>query len=217
MGSRSVYRRWARLYDVLAGVPGVRSWREQAADALTLSAGDTVVEMGCGTGANVPYLRQRIGTGGQIVGVDATREMVQQADRHEDRVGHAIHYVQGDATRPPVASADALLATFVAGIFEKPGSVVRRWCDLVGPGGRVALLNFQRSDRPLAAPANIAFEAFVRISAPGGRLSLSSQAARFEKRIAAGREALREQTEETRVQTFGGGYVGLVSGRVAGR
>jgi len=215
MGSRSFYGRWAGLYDALAGLPGVRSWRAQAADALSPSAGDTVVEMGCGTGANVPSLRQGVGAEGRVVGVDVTRQMVERARRHDDRVGHNVHYLQADAARPPVASADALLATFVVGIFDEPGAVVRRWCDLVGPGGRVALMNFQRSDRWLAGPVNLAFEAFVRVSAPGGRLSRSSQAAAFERRVDAGRQALRERTEDTRFETFAGGYAGLLSGRVA--
>jgi ubiquinone/menaquinone biosynthesis C-methylase UbiE len=217
MGSRSFYGRWARLYDGLAGLPGVRSWRERAADALALSTGDTVVEMGCGTGANLPYLRERAGADGRVVGVDATREMVDRARRHDDRVGGAIQYLQGDAARPPVARADALLATFVVGIFDDPGPVVQQWCDLLDPGGRVALMNFQRSDRLLAGPVNLAFEAFVRVSAPGGRLSRSSQAAAFERRVRAGREALRERTEDVRFEAFAGGYVGLLSGRVGTR
>jgi len=66
---RGFYGRWARLYDLLATLPGVGSWRRQTVAALALDPDDTVVEMGCGTGANVPYLRQRV-SHGRIVGVD---------------------------------------------------------------------------------------------------------------------------------------------------
>jgi phosphatidylethanolamine/phosphatidyl-N-methylethanolamine N-methyltransferase len=213
-GPRAFYGRWARVYDALAVAPGVRSWRERAITALDLAPGDTVVEMGCGTGANVPALRDRIGPDGRVVGVDLTREMLERARGHENRTAPGIDYLQGDAAHPPVAGADAVLATFVVGIFSDPAAVVGAWCDLVGPGGRVALLNFQRSDRPLALPLNLAFEAFVRLSAPGGRLSRTSQAAAFEARVAAARASLTDRTEARRYESFAGGYLGVLSGRV---
>ena len=214
MDSRTFYGRWAGVYDLLAAAPGIRSWREAAAGALELVPGDTVAEMGCGTGANVPYLREHVGDVGRVIGVDATREMLVQGRGHPDRTGSGVHYLQADAAQPPVSAADAALATFVVGIFDDPAAVVRRWCGLVGSGGRVALLNFQRSDRTLAAPLNLAFEGFVRLSAPGGRLSRTSQAAVFEERVESARTALRERADRTEFETFAGGYVGLLSGRV---
>ncbi len=88
------------------------------------------------------------------------------------------------------------------------------WCDSVGPGGRVALLNFQRSPSALAAPLNLAFEGFVRLSAPGTRLSRRSHASAFERRVRAARERLTERTVARRYETMAGGFVGLLSGTV---
>ena len=208
------YGRWASLYDRVADLPGLRSWRARTAALLDVSPGDTVVEMGCGTGANVPHLRERVGPSGRVVGIDLTREMLAQASAHDERVGPTVDYVQADATRPPLTDADAVLATFVVGMFERPGAAVDRWCDLVGSGGRVALLNFQRSDRALAALLNLAFEGFVRLSSPGGRLRRSSQAAAFERRVCEARRALANRTETRRFETFAGGYLGVLAGTV---
>lgn len=212
---QSFYGRWARLYDRLASLPVVGSWRARATDSLGLVAGDTVVEMGCGTGANVPLLRDRVGPEGRVVGIDVTREMLDRAREQSERSGQSVHYVQGDAARPPVCEADAVLATFVAGLFEDPGAAVDEWCDLVGSGGRVALLNFQRSDRAAAAPLNVAFEGFVRLSAPGSRLSRESHADAFEQRVRAAREQLTVRTVDRRYESLAGGYLGLVVGTVA--
>jgi ubiquinone/menaquinone biosynthesis C-methylase UbiE len=212
----SVYTRWAALYDRLSRLPFLRSWRATAVDALDLAPGDTVVEMGSGTGANVPELRERVGPEGHVVGLDVTAEMLAQARRHADRTGSGVHYLRADATRPPIRAVDAVLGTFVAGVFPDPAAAVDAWCDCVRPGGRVALLNFQRPDGALAAPLNVAFEAFVRLSAPGTRLSTRSHADAFEQRVGAARRRLTERTVERRYETFGGGYLGLVSGRVTG-
>jgi len=208
------YERRAAVYDRVSRLPGLRSWRAAAVGALDLAAGDTVVEMGCGSGANVPELRERVGPAGRVVGLDITAEMLRAARRHADRTGDGVDYIRGDAARPPVREVDAVLGTFVAGVFPDPVAAVDAWCDCVAPGGRVALLNFQRSDAALAAPLDIAFEGFVRLSAPGNRLSARSHADAFEERVGAARRRLTERTVDRRYRSFGGGYLGLVSGTV---
>jgi ubiquinone/menaquinone biosynthesis C-methylase UbiE len=213
---REFYGQWAHIYDRLASAPGVRSWRRRAAAALDLSPGDTVVEMGCGTGANVPLLREQVGPDGLIVGIDVTRPLLDRARaRTTGRGWTNAHFCTGDATQPPVSGpVDAVLGTFVLGLFRDPAAVVEDWVDLCRPGGRVAVLNFQRSDRPLAAPINLAFAAFLWAGSPGWRVPDEPVTAAFERRVDAGRTALATRTDDRRYETFGGGYLGLLSGRV---
>jgi ubiquinone/menaquinone biosynthesis C-methylase UbiE len=140
--------------------------------------------------------------------------MLGQARTHDERTGPGVDYVQGDATRAPVSECDAVLASFVVGIFPDPAWVVQRWCDLVGTGGRIAVLNFQRSDRAFAAPLNLAFEGFVRLSSPGSRLSREAQAESFERRVREAREALTARTTDRQFASFAGGYLGVLAGQV---
>ncbi len=66
--AQEFYGRWARLYDLIARrTPGIPRLRGRAAAACGLESGDTVVEMGCGTGANLPYLRERVGPEGTVI------------------------------------------------------------------------------------------------------------------------------------------------------
>src|SRR6476661_4174384 len=69
------YRKKARHYDVtsrLYPVPGYPqgAHRHRAVHALGLRPGDSVIDIGCGTGLNFPLIEEAIGPGGQIVGVD---------------------------------------------------------------------------------------------------------------------------------------------------
>jgi len=213
--TQSFYGRWAGLYDAIATVPGVGSWRRRAADALRLDRGDTVVEMGCGTGANLPLLRERVGPEGTVVGLDVTRELLVRARERVEREGwENVHLLQADATQPPIEGpVDAVLGTFVVGMFPDPAGAVTDWCGLC-PGGRVALLNFQRSDRLLARPLNIAFEGFVWVSAPAWAIPAEWPTTAFQRRVSAARTALAARTVDRRYETFGGGYLGLVAGSV---
>ncbi len=215
--THTFYGRCAQLYDLVATAPGVRSWRQRAVDTLSLSPGDTVVEMGCGTGANFPYLRDRVGPEGRVVGVDLVPAMVTRARHRIDPADwRNVHVVRGDATRPPTGDVDAVLATFLVGMLDDPASAVRTWLSRVVPGGRVTLLNAGRSDRRLALLLNLALRAFVRLAAPGSRTSAASPVRTLERRWVQAREALLEGTRDHQQERLGVGLVRLASGRVPG-
>jgi len=204
------YGRYADLYDAVATFPGVGRWRAAAAEALDLSPGDTVIEMGCGTGANHPYLRRRVGAAGRVVGVDLTRPLL-----HRARGRGADALLQADAARPPVREADAVLATFVCGMFDEPGSVVADWCDLVGAGGRVALLDAARSSHPVGRLLNPAFAAFTAASAPSESLVPPYEATgELDRRVREARTTLTDRARDRRYRAFGLGFVGLLAGTV---
>lgn len=215
--TRSFYGRWARVYDRLATAPGVTAWRERAASVLGLDPGDTVVEMGCGTGANLPFLRAAVGPRGTVLGLDVTPGVLARARERVERAGwENVGLALADATAPPVAGpVDAVLGTFVVGMFEEPAAAVADWCGLA-PGGRVALLNFQDSDRRWTAPLSLAFAAFVRLSSPGRSAASESPAASLDRRVRAAREALTDRTVDRSFETFAGGFLGLLAGRVPG-
>jgi len=216
-GIEQFYRRIAPVYDLLATAPVVKHWRESAVEALDLSSGDTVVEMGCGTGANVPLLRKRVGSEGQVVGIDYTPGMLRQARERVERAGWAnVSLVRGDATSPAVDEADAVLGSFVVGLFDDPEAAVDGWLDVLKPGGRIALLEAGRSDRTVALPLNLAFRAFVRASSPGGSTRWHSPARQLDRRIAAARDALVARTVERRHTTAALGLVGITSGQLPG-
>jgi len=209
------YGRWARLYDRIATLPGVGRWRRAAADALELSPGDTAVEMGCGTGANLPYLRRRVGPEGRVVGVDLTPELLARAGERSP----GARLLCGDATRPPVAEADAVLGTFVTGMFADPAGAVEEWCDLCS--GRVALMDLSATDRALGRPLSPAFRAFTAASTPSSTpwdvLTSVLPGARADstlsRRVDEGRERLTDLTVERRFERFALGFCGLLSGR----
>jgi phosphatidylethanolamine/phosphatidyl-N-methylethanolamine N-methyltransferase len=214
--AQTFYGRWARLYDAIATLPGIGSWRERAVNSLKLSPGDVVVEMGCGTGANLPYLREAVGTEGTVIGVDFTRGMLDRARRHVANGWANVHLVRGDATAPPIGTADAILASFVVGMFETPETVVEDWLALVRSGGRVVLLDAARSTRPSAKPLDAAFRFFVAASAPP-TTQLRYRNPPWEsldERVAAARRPLENHTAEYATAEFALGFVRLASGRV---
>jgi ubiquinone/menaquinone biosynthesis C-methylase UbiE len=215
--TQAFYGRWARLYDSIATGPFVGNWREHAVAALGLEPGDVVVEMGCGTGANLPYLASEVGPTGRIVGVDITGNMLSRArERVHSQSLSQVSLVQADASDPPIdGPVDAVLGSFVTGMFESPGQVVDRWLDLLAPGGRLAILEAGRSNWLVALPLNALFKVFVMFSTPRSRRAQRVEPTWqvLDRRLKEARDALVARTERRRYEEFALGFVRLLSGQ----
>ncbi|SIS05547.1 class I SAM-dependent methyltransferase [Natronorubrum thiooxidans] len=220
--AQAFYGRWARLYDVIARrTPGIPALRRRAAAACRLEPGDTVVEMGCGTGANLPYLREQVGPEGTVIGLDFTGPVLERARELTSEYDN-VHVVQGDATRPPLdgiddeTTVDAVLATFVVGMLADPAGAVDDWCDLVGPGGHVVLANAARSEEWYAPPVNAVFRAIVVLSTPPTtKLRYENDPhLRLDEKIDAAHTRLRERSVAVADETHVFGVVRLTGGRL---
>jgi SAM-dependent methyltransferase len=188
------YAAWARAYDWFArATASVGGVREGCVETLDLDPGDTVVEFGCGPGVNVPSLRAAVGPTGRVVGVDVTGEMLDRARRLVERRGwENVEFVRGDATDPPVRSADAVLATFVTSLFPDPYAVVSDWCALADT---VVVAAFApRGSRP----ANAALSAFARLNGRLFDVEGSDPLRQLDERTAAAERALADNTATVR-------------------
>ncbi len=232
--AQAFYGRWARLYDLLARrTPGIVRLRRRAVAACRLDPGDTVVEMGCGTGANLPHLRAAVGPTGTVVGVDFTRPVLERARKHTARWGN-VHVVRGDAIQPPtvgrelpdadgsepsspaVEGIDAVLATFVVGMLAEPAEAVDDWCGLLSPGGHLVLVNAASSRGRFAPAVNPLFRAVVVLSTPPTlRLRYEDDPTqRLDRRIEAAHGRLRERADAIAHEEHALGVVRLTAGRI---
>jgi len=211
--ARDFYSRWAPGYDYLARhAPGIRRLRADLVDALHLDPGDTAVDVGCGTGATLPYLRDRVGPEGSVLGVDFAPGAVARArDRTEKWANVAV--CRGDATRLPLTDADAVVATFLMGMLPDPAATVRNWLADLDPD-RIALLDLARSHRLLGRTCNPLFRLAVRASAPPGTATHHGESPTrvLDRRVAAAHRETLEACTDTVHETRVGGFAYLSAG-----
>jgi demethylmenaquinone methyltransferase/2-methoxy-6-polyprenyl-1,4-benzoquinol methylase len=145
---RALYRRRSRNYDWTANLYyliGYREWayRRRAVSALRLSAGDTVVEMCCGTGLNFSLLQAAVGSEGRIVGVDLTDAMLDEARRRVDRNGWTnVDLVQSEAAvfEYPEGLA-GILSTYALTMVPEYDRVIERGAAALRAAGRWVVLD----------------------------------------------------------------------------
>jgi ubiquinone/menaquinone biosynthesis C-methylase UbiE len=145
------YRHRATKYDVAVGRFDVfarfgfsiSGWRRQAISALGLKPGDTVVDVGCGTGLNFPLLYAAVTSQGRIIGVDLSDEMLAQARQVVEANQWAnVELVCADAARFEFPSGvDAVLSTYTLTLVPDCGVVISNASRALAPGGRIAVLD----------------------------------------------------------------------------
>jgi ubiquinone/menaquinone biosynthesis C-methylase UbiE len=74
---------WARRYDLLIGAVTLsreRAFRQRIVDLARLEPGESVLDVGCGTGALAMVAKQRVGEMGSVFGIDPSPQMIARAN-----------------------------------------------------------------------------------------------------------------------------------------
>ena len=147
------YRKKAKHYDItsrLYPAPGYpqRAQRLRAVQALGLRAGDSVIDIACGTGLNFPLIEEVIGPDGRIVGVDLTDAMLARAQHRIETNGWSnISLVQADAADFDFPTeVDAILSTYALSQVPECGDVIAHGAAALSRGGRWVVLDLKVPD-----------------------------------------------------------------------
>lgn len=132
------------LYDAMLWVgeaTGLRSWREK----LAKGARGRVLDVGCGTGRNLPLF----GPGAKVIGLDPARESLLRAHRRAP----GVPLVRASAEKLPFR--DGAFDTVVSGlVFCSVPDPLRGLAEVkrvLAPGGQLRMLEHVRSQSPLGA------------------------------------------------------------------
>jgi ubiquinone/menaquinone biosynthesis C-methylase UbiE len=138
----------AQLFDLVAadydqsGVAFFQPIAQHLVDALDPRPGERCLDVGSGRGAVTRLLVDRVGTGGDVLGVDLSAEMVRQARADV----HGARFEVGDATAPPGDGWDVIASSLVLFFLPDPVSALTAWREALQPGGRVGVSTFGPQD-----------------------------------------------------------------------
>jgi ubiquinone/menaquinone biosynthesis C-methylase UbiE len=146
-----VYERWWRpgLSRMVKGVfgPGMADEHRIARLLLSLSPGDGVLDVACGTGNFSREFARTVGAEGLVVGIDVSETMLSRAVEDTRRAGVAnTAYVRGDAQELPFVdqSFDAVCCFAAFHLFADPMRALDRMTAVLTPGGRIAIFTTAR-------------------------------------------------------------------------
>ena len=141
---------WAWLYDYVVGFLSLgreQVMRRMTLDLAQLQAGESVLDVGCGTGALTGLARQRVVESGMVYAIDAVPQMITVARRKAARRNLAIDFQVGliEQLAFPDHSFDVVLSSLM--MHHLPEELKRQGlaeiARVLKPGGRLLILDFQ--------------------------------------------------------------------------
>lgn len=140
---------WARLYDAVVWVFMLgreRTLRGRTLDLARLRPGESVLDVGCGTGTLALAAKARVGPSGTVCGIDAAAEMVTRATRKAERAGLdvAFRHAVIETLPYPDGQFDVVLSTLMMHHLPRDvrSAAAREIRRVLKPGGRVLVMDF---------------------------------------------------------------------------
>jgi SAM-dependent methyltransferase len=150
--------------------PPVRAWT-RVLDALPPLRGQTVLDLGCGTGEPAAALSAR---GARVIGVDASEDSLREARAR----GIANAEFRWGDLREPLrlgVAADGVWACYSPAYFPGLEAALARWTEELRPGGWVALTEIDDflGHEPVDPRTRRSLEAYAREALVAGRYDFS--------------------------------------------
>lgn len=142
-------------------------WRRYAVKRADVQAGDTVVDVACGTGDLAEAFART--PADAVLGIDFTYAMLERARHRQDRLSdHSptkISYIEGDAMALPLADECCEVVSIAFGLrnVQQPDVAIGEFARVLRPGGRLVILEF---DRPRIAPVRWGHNLYTKVIMP---------------------------------------------------
>ena len=139
--SRKQYQAIASSYDRKLQVRLGERTRRQAFEEFDLRVGDTVVDVGCGTGLSFPLIEKAIGTSGKILGIEPSPEMLRVAQARVAASGWKnVAFIPAEAEDAETAEpADALVIFRIHEVLRSRAAL-EHLLRLAKPGARLLVV-----------------------------------------------------------------------------
>lgn len=140
------YRQHAGDYD--ASAQRTMALRRRTIAGLALRPGDVVLDVGCGTGLSFPWLLDAIGSGGAVIGVEQSPDMLALARQRMAAAGwNNVTLIESVAEVVVLPCAvDAVLFNYTHDVIRSPAALDNLFRQ-AAPGARVAVAGIKHPPR----------------------------------------------------------------------
>lgn len=133
---QSAYTFWSKRYDIYVD-PRWHFERQTAIEKLSLAPGEKVLEIGVGTGLNLPYYP----AGCEVTGIDISTEMLEEARQKKSPAKIVLKHEDARHTSFVDNSFDKALATYVVRVSPNPHQIFQELSRAVKRNGLFCIVD----------------------------------------------------------------------------
>jgi demethylmenaquinone methyltransferase/2-methoxy-6-polyprenyl-1,4-benzoquinol methylase len=150
--AKASYDKMSRFYDLFSGAYE-QKYKNLALDRLNITTGETVLEIGFGTGQCLERMARSVGESGRVCGIDISSGMLAVSRRRLQKTSFFgwVELTCSDALKNPYADNkfDAVFMSFTLELFDEPEipEVLFEVRRVLKPGGRVGVLGMSKEGK----------------------------------------------------------------------
>lgn len=182
----------------LGAFPGLH---RAAADALNLSPGDVALDLCCGSGLMIPYLREKLTESGRVVAVDRSDKMLEVVRRKIASAGwRNVEVIQHDvSTFKPSELVDGVVFSISLSAVPECEKVLKIASTFLKPGKRMVIVDAFLNQGRWYYPFTNAYTS-LKARVVGSNLGNNI------------RETAAATLQDVRIENLHGGLYSLISG-----
>ncbi|NJE85946.1 methyltransferase domain-containing protein [Thermococcus sp. CX2] len=146
--AKKAYDKISRFYDCFAFLE--KKYRDRALELLDIKKGETVLEIGFGTGHCLKKMAELVGDEGKVYGIDISSGMLEISKRRLEKAGllDRVELYCGDASKLPYEDNkfDAVFMSFTLELFDTPEipKVLNEIRRVLKPDGRLGVVSMSK-------------------------------------------------------------------------
>ena len=149
----SYYNQFSKVYDWISPKVYYHQPRAFAIQEMNLKAGQSILNIPCGTGQNFEYFQEKMNNSGQIIGIDLSEGMLSKAkDKIQKNKWNNITLIQNDATQINVQWVnkaiksgfrfDSIFCDLGLSGFSQWEAIIDNLIALLKPDGRIVIMDW---------------------------------------------------------------------------
>ena len=154
------YDRFSKIYDLFESPMEMRAFSKYRKKALSLAKGK-VLEIGIGTGKNLPYYHEGV----EVIGIDFSRGMLEKAEKRKKELGLEnvkLLYMDAQNMEFDDNTFDTVVSTFVFCTVPDPIKGLKEAYRVLKPGGTAIFLEHMKSNLRLLNIPLYLMEPFIK-------------------------------------------------------
>lgn len=134
-----IYRLYHNWYDIH------KKYRTILMESINMKKGDVVIDLCCGNGKNFPFIVEKIGKEGLLIGIDGSENMLSIAKKNPNFANIQYYCIdlekKSNLEKYKFEKVDIVICSFAISVLNNWEEIIDYFYNILNEGGKIAILD----------------------------------------------------------------------------